>query len=316
MIRTIGAKLLGSLGVLLALSAIVFFAGRELAPGNIATVLIGSNGATRAQTVELMRQLGLNQPLYIQYFDWLRGVAVGNLGISPISHLRVSSILAQETPVSLELAFLSLIVSTVVGVPLGIVAATHANRFLDWLVRVPTMITFAVPVFVAGTLALLIAAKFAPFLYAAAYTSPSQGLKGNFTSMFLPALSAGLPTSALLVQMTRSSMLESLSSPSLFMARAKGVSRRRIVWVHALKLSLGPILTLEGFNFGILLGSLFVVEDIFSLPGLGRGVLAAINDRDFVVLEAQVMVIAVVFMIGNIVAEVLNVIVDRRLEGV
>lgn len=297
----------------LAVSAMVFFGGKGLAPGNIVTVLVGSEGASQEQIDSLNHQFGLDKPLVVQYLDWLKGAVHGDFGISLISHESVTSIIGQQTPVSLELAIFALVLASGIGVPIGVLAAVRTNSGSGWAVRLPFLIIFGVPVFVAGTVFLLITARFFPFWYSASYVPISEDVRSNLVALFLPALTAGLPTSALVIQMTRAAMLDSLSQPYIVMARAKGVSPWKIHYLHALKAAFGPILTLIGFQFGILLGSLFVVEQIFSLPGLGRGVLGAIGERDFGVVQAEVLVIAIAFILGNLIVDMVHPLIDRRI---
>ena len=305
-------RIAGSVLVLFAVSAAVFFAGNALAPGSAVTMLIGAEGATSQQQQQLRHQLGLDRPLTVLYWEWVTGVFHGDFGTSPISHRAASAVVAQETPVSLELALLALLVATVIGIPIGALAAVWADRPLDYAVRGVTLTGLSVPVSVTGTVLVLGAARYAPGLYAVSFVTLFSNPTGNVISVLLPALTAAVPTAALLMQMTRGTMLECLSQPYMTMADARGVPRWRLYFIHALKNALPPILTFLGFQFGILLGSLFVVENVFSLPGLGSGIVASINNRDYVVLEAEVMVIAAAFVAGNLLVEVLEPIVDPR----
>ena len=306
-------RLVSAALISVAVSAVVFFGGKGLAPGNIVTVLVGSEGASPEQIDALNRKFGLDKPLVVQYLDWLYGAIHGDFGISLISRESVSSIIGQQAPVSLELALFALIIATGIGVPIGILAAVRSGGRAGWAMRLPFLIIFGVPVFVAGTVFVLVTARFLPFFYSATYVPITEDFYSNLVALFLPALSAGLPTSALVIQMTRVAMLDSLAQPYIVMARAKGVPVWKIHYLHALKAAFGPILTLIGFQFGILLGSLFVVEEIFSLPGLGRGVLGAIGSRDFGVVQAQVLVIAIVFILGNLIVDIVQPIIDRRI---
>jgi peptide/nickel transport system permease protein len=312
MLFGIAKKTAGSAVVLFAVSAAVFFAGNVLAPGSAVTILIGAEGATSQQQQQLRHQLGLDRPLGAQYWEWITGVLRGNFGVSPISHRTANAVLAQETPVSLELAFLALLVAAMVGIPVGALAAVWADRPFDYLLRGVTLTGLSIPVFVTGTLLVLGASRYAPGLYAVSFVPLWSDPAGNLVSVFFPVVTAAVPTTALLMQMTRGTMLECLSQPYVTVADARGVPRWSLYFIHALKNALPPILTFLGFQFGILLGSLFVVENVFSLPGLGSGVVSSINNRDYVLLEAQVMVIAVAFVVGNVVVDVLEPIVDPR----
>jgi peptide/nickel transport system permease protein len=312
MIRFIVSRLSSSLLVLLVLSALVFFGGSTLAPGDVAASIAGAD-ATQEQIATVARSLGLDQSLYVQYFDWLRGFATGDLGISPITQRTVSEVLVQQTPLSIELALIALLLSTAIGLPVGLFTAVRAQKAADIVTRVPFLAIFSIPVFVIGTLLVLFAASYTPGLYSAEYIPLSEGLLGNLRSLLLPSLTATVPTTALVIQMTRSTMLESLSQPYVAMARMKGVAERRIHNRHALKNALPPIVTMQGFQFGLLLGNLFVIEEIFSLPGLGRGILESIDGRDFITLQGQVIVIAAAFILANLIVDMVVPLLDRRI---
>ena len=312
MILAASRRITGAVIVIVAVSATVFFAGRALAPGNVATIIIGAEGATAQQRHQLEHRLGLDRSPVEQYGDWLGGVVHGDFGISPISQRSATSVLGQEAPVSVELALLALLLATVVGVPLGVVAAIRANGPTDFALRGAALSGFSVPVFVSGTLFVLGAARWAPSLYSAKYVSLTEDPIANLRGMVLPVITAAIPVTALLMQMTRGTMLEQLSQPFVRVAETRGVPGWRIHFIHALKNALSPIVTFQGFQFGILLGSLFVVEQVFSLPGLGRGVIQDIGNRDFVLVEAQVMVIAAAFVLGNLLVDLVDPIIDRR----
>ena len=312
MARWIVRRIAASVAVLLAVSAAIFFLGRAAAPGNVATTIIGAGGATTQQRLALERKLGLTRPLYDQYGSWLLGVLHGQFGTSPISGRSATSVIAQEAPVSIEIALLALLLATLVGVAVGIAAAVNANGLGDYAVRAVAMTGLSVPVFVVGTLLVLGAAHYAPSLYSASYTSFFADPAANLQAMILPVLTAALPIGALIVQMTRATILEELHQPYMLAATARGISRRRLLGVHALKTALPPLLTFQAFQFGILLGSLFLVEQIFSLPGLGRGIIADIGNRDYVLVEAEAMVIAAAFVLANLLVDLVDPLIDPR----
>lgn len=314
MIRLIAERLIGLVLVLLVVSLIVFFLGSFI-PGDAATILVGSEGATPEQFEQVREELGLNDPLIVQYADWMKGVIQGDFGTSPITGRSVNEEIRAQFPVSMELTILATLVSTIIGLPLGILAAVHANRATDFIIRTSLLVTFSIPIFVAGILLLLIGSRWLGPLYTSTYTPISEGLWKNLQSMILPTLSIAIPVSAMTMQMTRTSMLEMLNRPFITTARAKGAPRRNILYIHALKNAMSPILTLLGFQFGILLGGLFVVETIFSLPGLGRGLLTAISQRDYLLVMAGTMVIAATFVIVNVIVDLIYPILDPRQRG-
>ena len=311
MIRFVAERLIGLVLVLFVVSAVVFFLGTFI-PGDAATILVGSEGATPEQFERVREELGLNDPLIVQYGNWMKGVVRGDFGTSPITGRSVNDEIKSQFPVSMELTLLATILSTVIGLPLGIFAAIHANRVTDFIIRTTLLVTFSVPIFVAGILLLLIGSRWLGPLYTSTYTPISEGIGKNLQSMILPTLSIAIPVSAMTMQMTRTSMLEMLNRPFITTASAKGARRRNILYIHALKNAMSPILTLLGFQFGILLGGLFVVETIFSLPGLGRGLLTAISQRDYLLVMAGTMVIAATFVIVNVIVDLTYPILDPR----
>jgi len=308
-------RVLTSASLILILSLLIFVGIQRLVPGNEAVILAGSTGDSPAQVRVIEKHLGLLRPIIDQYLSWLGGALHGNFGLSPVSGLRISSVIAQQAPVSVELALLGLFVATLLGVPIGVLAALAGRRSprADLLVRVPFLVFYALPFFVSGALLLLLSANFFPSVYAAVYVPISASLVGNLRAMILPVIAVGVPVSGLLVQMTRATMAEVLSQPFITTARANGLKRWRLYGVYALKAASLPILSLEGFSFGILISGVVVVEDVFSLPGIGRGLLLAIENRDFLELEAQVLVLAVAFVIANLLVDVMSPIVDRRI---
>jgi peptide/nickel transport system permease protein len=299
------------IAVLLAVSALVFVLGSRI-PGDLTSVIVGQEGATAEQYAEVAHRLGLDQPLPVQYFHWLLHAARGDFGTSPITGRTVASDLAQQAPISFELTGLCLLLSTLIGLPAGVLAAVHANRRLDVVIRILLLIFFSVPVFVIGILVLLVGSRIAPDLFQVAYTPWSDGAGRHLLSMIMPLLTITLPITAMTMQMTRGAMLEVLSEPFVVTARASGVRLRRIHYLHALRNALPPIVTFIGFQFGVLLGGLIVIEQIFSIPGLGRGMLDAISTRDYPMVTASTLVFAATFVIVNAAIDLLYPLLDPR----
>jgi peptide/nickel transport system permease protein len=311
MLRIVATRLAAMIAVLFAVTVLVFGLGSQI-PGDLTSVIVGQEGATPEQFAQVRHRLGLDQPLPVQYVRWLSNALHGDLGTSPITGRKVVSDLAQQIPVSLELAVLCLLVSTLLGLPAGIVAAVHANRRLDVLIRSQLLVVFSVPVFVIGVLVLLVGSKIAPDLFRVSFTAWSQSPAGHVRSMIMPLLTIAFPMTAMTMQMTRSAMLEVLGDPFIVTARAMGVRLPRIHYLHALRNALPPIVTFVGFQFGVMLGGLIVVEQIFSLPGLGRGMLDAISTRDYPMVTATTLVFAVSFVVINAVIDLLYPVLDPR----
>lgn len=312
MTRFIVKKLASLIAVLFAISAVTYFLGRGVTPGDIGTFIVGVEGATPEQIARVRHELHLDEPLYVAYFNWLGDTVRLDLGKSPVSQLSVKTQLGQEMPVSLELALLAVALTTLIGVPLGVIAATRSSRAWDAAIRIVLLSIFSVPIFLSGIVFLFLGARYFSSLYEVTYVPLTDNLVGNLQSIALPVLAIALPSSAFTMQMTRSAMLDALGEPHIQMALAKGVKLWRIRYIHALKNALPAVLTLQGFLLGIFLGGVVVVENIFSLPGLGRGVLTAISQRDFQLLIPQVLVIAAVFVISNTAVEIIHPMIDKR----
>lgn len=312
MIRYILRRVLASIVVLLALSALIFFAGRGLVSGSAASMLAGAN-ASQETIEQIERELGLDQPITTQYFDWLTSALKGDLGTSPLTGLSTIEVLKQQMPVSFELAILSVIVAVVIGVPLGVISAKRAGSAIDAGIRIPMILVFAIPGFITGTIAIILATTYLTNLYSPTYIRFGASAMGNLQTMILPAVAVGIPTAPLIMQMTRASMIETLNQPFVTAARVNGLRERRVTYGYALRAALPPIITFIGFTFGMLIGGLLIVEQIFSLPGLGRGILQSIGSRDFVLLNAQAMVLAGAFIAANLVVDLLVPALDRRI---
>jgi peptide/nickel transport system permease protein len=311
--RYMGIRLFGACVTLLILSFGMFVSLQRLVPGNEASVLAGSYAATPAKVHAIEVQLGLTRPIVVQYWSWLTGIlAHGNFGTSAISGLKITNVIAQEAPVSLELALLGLLIATVIGVPIGMLAGASRNPRWDVALRLPFLVIYALPFFVIGAVLLLLSARYMHPLYSVVYVPLTASIGGNLRVMLLPSLTVGLPVAGLLMQMTRGAVADVMSQPHVITARAVGLKRRRLYGVYVLKAALLPIISLESFLYGILIGGVVVVEQVFSLPGLGRGLLNSIDNRDFLQLEAQVAVLAAAFIAGGILGDLVTPLVDRR----
>ncbi len=309
MITYVAQRLVAGVGVLLAVSFLTFWLG-TLIPGDLVTVLVGSEGATSQQYRDLRHTLGLDDPLLAQYVRWLRSAVHGDLGKSPITGRYVTDEIARHFPISLELAVLSLVESILIGVPVGVFAAVRANRPAGLVVRSALFVVFSIPPFVAGVLLVLAGALYLGPLYQVSYVPMTENVVLNLRSMILPTLSIALPLSAMTAQMSRAALLEALGEAYIVTALAKGAPRRNVVYIHALKNALVPVITLQGYVFGSLIGGLIVTEQIFNLEGLGRGLLVAIGRRDYPFVVAGTLVIAAMFVLANLVVDILYPILD------
>ncbi len=309
MTRYVAQRFASGLGVLLVVSFLVFWLG-TLIPGDLTTVLVGSEGATQQQYRELRHRLGLDQPIVVQYAHWLGGALRGNLGKSPITGLYATAEIARRAPITLELALLALAESIVLGVFLGVFTAVRAHGPADVIVRAILFVMFAIPPFVAGVLLVLAGALFLKPLYQVGYVPLAQSVGLNLRSMLLPSVSIAVPLAAMTAQMTRTSLLETLGQPYIVTAMAKGAPPRNVIYRHALKNALAPIITLQGYVFGSLVGGLIVTEQVFNLEGLASGLLAAIGRRDYSFVVTGTLVIAATYILANLLVDLLYPIVD------
>lgn len=309
MTRYVAQRFASGLGVLLVVSFLVFWLG-TLIPGDLTTVLVGSEGATQQQYRELRHRLGLDQPVVVQYAHWLGGAVRGNFGTSPITGLYAADEIRRRAPISLELALLALAESIVLGVFLGVFTAVRAHGRADLIVRSVLFVMFAIPPFVAGVLLVLAGALFLKPLYQVGYVPLAQSIGLNLRSMLLPSLSIAVPLAAMTAQMTRTSLLETLGQPYIVTAMAKGAPPRSVIYRHALKNALAPIITLQGYVFGSLVGGLIVTEQVFNLNGLAAGLLAAIGRRDYSFVVTGTLVIAATYILANLLVDLLYPIVD------
>lgn len=309
---TIVLKRLGeAVGLFLAISVIIFFLG-AVVPGDAALALAGSNDSTPERLAALRAQLGLDQPIPVRYWEWLSGAVRGDFGTSVISGRSIAGEIAHTLPVTLELSVLGMVGALLIGVPVGVYAASHPDSLLDRLLRGSTLVMLSVPNFALGVILVLVGAKYAPVLYSSFYVAPTENLVENLRVLILPSLAVALPTSGQIAQMTRSAMVESMTEQFVTTARAKGVRRWRIHYIHALKSAMPPVVTLTGLVFGSLIGGLMLVEQIFNLPGLGRAIVAAIGQRDYQLVVAGTMVIAAVYVLVNLIVDLLYPILDPR----
>jgi len=312
MLKHILNRLATSIVLIVLLTAMIFFAGRGLVPGSLASQIVGPK-ASPAAIAAVEHELGLDRPIYVQYFDWLVHALHGDFGTSPITGLSTTEVIAQQAPVSLELALLALLIAIVIGVPLGVLAAKRANSLIDSAIRAPMIVLFAVPGFIMGSLFVYFAGTFLTDFYSPVYIEFQQDPMQNLQMMMLPAFAVGIPTAPLIMQMTRGGMIETLAQPFIVAARCNGLSNRMVTYGYALRVTLPPILTFIGFMFGTLIGGLVIVEQIFDLPGLGRGILQSIASRDFVQLVAQAAILATAFIAANLAVDLVIPSLDRRI---
>lgn len=306
-----GLWMLAALG---GVSVLIFVLVRLL-PGTIVDVLAGTEGRlSAAQRAGVLHEFGLDRPLPVQYALWVWSMLHGNFGWSFRTSQPVGELIASRLPITVELAVLTIAVVAAVGIPLGILASvTHSAR-VKALVQVVGMLGLSVPNFWIAVMLIIVASFAFHWLPALIFTPPWVSPWVNLQQMFLPVLSLSLGLAAVVVRMTRSSMLEVLGQEYVKVAAAKGLSARVVILKHALRNALIPIVTVLGLQMGFLLGGVVITEQIFGLPGLGWTLLNGVYQRDYPVVQGTVMVFAVTFVATNLVVDLLYTSLDPRIR--
>jgi peptide/nickel transport system permease protein len=307
-------RLVLAIPVLIGITVVVFLLVR-LIPGDVIDLMLGTEGSLRPEVREQLRQtLGLDRPLYVQYFTWVGDIVRGDLGVSLRTGQPIVENLAGKLPITLELAFLSILLSLVLAIPLGIISALRRNSLLDFIVRMVGTIGLSLPNFWLATMLILIASMYFRWGAPLVYVSPFEDLGENLQQMLLPSLALAAGLMAVVMRMTRSSMLEVLSQDYIRTARAKGLREQLIIYRHALRNALMPVLTVVGVQTGHLLGGAVIVEQIFGLPGLGWFLLNGIYQRDYPVVQAGVLIIAAIFVLTNLIVDLMYAFIDPRIQ--
>lgn len=297
----------------LVVASIVVFAVLEVVPGDPALIMLGMNAEPEALAT-LREQMGLNQPLLMRYLDWGSGMLVGDFGRSYTYSSPVIELIGERAAVSLPLAILSLILSTVIALPVGIFAASRRGRPADTISMGVAQVGVAIPNFWFALLLIYLFAVWLRLVPAGGFPGWNAGLWPGFKALILPAIALALPQAAILARVTRSAMLEVLGEDYIRTARAKGMPRRVVLWHHALRNALIPVLTILGLQFAFLLAGTIIIENVFYLPGLGRLVFQAITQRDLIVVEGVVMLLVASVILVNILVDIGYAIVDPRLR--
>jgi peptide/nickel transport system permease protein len=310
MLRLIAFRLLAFIPTLIAASIILFIA-INVVPGSAAKAALGID-ATPQAIARFEHQHGLDRPLYVQYLAWLSGALSGDFGNSFQNHVPVGPELLARLPVTLELAVLAFLIANLIAVPLGALAAYCHQRKTDFTITFLATIMGAIPNFWLATLLILLFALTLRWLPAGGYVPFTDDPLRNLEMMIMPALSLGIVSSALLLRIMRTAMLEVLSSDYIRTARAKGATQGVVIWRHALRNALIPFLTVGAVEFGFLFGGVVIIEDMFLLPGIGSLVLVGIINRDYPVLLAGALVITVVVLTANMIVDLLGSVLDPR----
>ena len=299
---------------LLGVTVTVFLLMRAV-PGDVVTNLVGLQGNVSAERlVELRRMFGLDLPIYRQFLQWFGALLQGDLGSSLRTGRPIVQDLALRFPVTLELTLISLLIALVMAVPLGVIAALYRGQLADFLVSIFALLGLSIPGFFLGILLILLFALQLGWLPPAGYVPFGEAPLDNLRHMILPAVSLGVILAAATTRIVRSTMLEVLGRDFIRTARAKGLAEERVLYRHALRNALIPVITVVGLQFGTLLGGAVIIEQVFSLPGVGRFALEGINLRDYPVVQGAVLLIAAAFIAVNLLVDLFYSLIDPRIR--
>lgn len=307
-------RILSLVPTIIGVTILVFLMIR-LIPGTVVDQLIGAEAKVDEATKDAARAFfGLDKPLYVQYFDWLGGLARGDLGRSWRSGLPVSKMILDRLAVTAELVTGALLVSLLVGIPLGILSAVREGTPLDHVVRIISLFSLSIPIFWQAAMIILALSVWFQWVPPVEYATLARDPIANVKQMVLPAIVLGTVVSAQIMRMTRASLLDVLRLDHVRTARAKGLAERLVVGRHALKNALIPVVTVIGVQAGYLLGSAVVTEEVFTLPGVGRLVLSAVYERDYPLVQGTILFIAIMFMLSNLIVDLLYAYLDPRIR--
>ncbi|MBD9659919.1 MULTISPECIES: ABC transporter permease subunit [Pantoea] len=305
-------RLLLMVYTLLVVSLLVFGI-TQLLPADAAVTLLGQN-ATPEALAAVRERLGLDAPAWLQYWHWLTQALQGNFGVSMRNGLEVAPTLLTALSRSLLLAVCALILMLIIAIPLGIWAAVRRGKTADVLVSVISYIGISFPEFVTATLVLLLFADVWQILPATGYVPLSENVVSGIQHLILPSVTVALILVAHVSRMVRSEMVDVLHTDYIRAAWLKGLSRRRILWRHALRNGLLPTITIVALDVGYLLGGIVVVEEIFAIPGIGRELIVAVQARDLPTIQAGVMILAATYSVVNFLADLAYVTLDKRIS--
>lgn len=296
---------------LFAVLTIVFFIIRIL-PGDPAMAILGDQASQEALTA-LRERLGLDRSLTVQYFEFLRGVMVGDWGESLVSGRPVIQEIARVLPATLELTLASLILGAAVGIPLGVWSAIRRNKIPDYVIRLASLLGLSFPAFVSAVLLLLV---FSIHLRWFPVISSGQGasLGERLQNLALPAINLGLIMAAYITRVTRSAMLEVLNQDYVRTARAKGLTFATIIWRHCMRNAMIPVVTVVGLYLGILIGNSVLTEIVFNRPGLGKLIIGALNQRDYPMLQGMMVIYTLIVVLVNLITDLTYGLIDPRIK--
>ncbi|MCC6792348.1 MAG: ABC transporter permease [Thermomicrobiales bacterium] len=293
--------------------AVLVFLLIRLIPGSVVDQILGAQfNRTEGQVEALRRYFGLDQPLYRQFWTWISAIAQGDLGTSWRTGVPVRELIASRLPVTLELAGLGLLIAMLLGIPGGLLAAVRRGGWADSVVRGFALIGLSVPEFWLGTLFVMLCSRWLDWTPSARYIPFRDDPIENLLAMSVPAFTLGLVLAANIARMTRAAMLDVLKRDYMRTARAKGLGEQQVMVGHAFRSVLIPVVTIVGLQAGYLIGGAVVIEQVFTLPGMGRLVVGAIEQRDYPLVQGVILVSALGFVLINLFVDWLYVVLDPR----
>ena len=300
-------------------ASILIFVLLRLVPGDIAEILVYQTGSEssavqRRQIQQIRRELGLDRPIAAQYGDWVAGAVRGDFGQSYVQRRPVADILRERFPRSMQLAILTLLLAVIWAIPLGVVSAVRQNGIVDYLARLVSLSGLSLPLFFTGALILYGLVRFFHWLPPLEFVAFTENPLENLKQLIWPALAQAYYISAPITRLTRSQMLEVVRQDYVRTARAKGLAEGAVIYRHALRNSLLPVVTFIGWWGGRLLGGLVIMEIIFVVPGMGAALIQAVSQRDYPTVQAMVFVMALVFLTVNLAVDLLYAWLDPRIR--
>jgi len=307
-------RLISAVPTILLLTFIVFIS-IHLVPGDVVDIMLGTqNYLTEEQVQDLYTKLGLDKPLIVQYFTWLKDLVTFDLGTSLRTSEDVGTLIAEKFPITLELAFMSIVFSVAIGIPFGIASAVKQNTGVDYFFRVLGLVGLSAPVFWIGAIFIVLIsglfADYSLFGFVPFFSDPGK----NLQIILIPSITLGIMIAAQVMRMTRNSMLDVLSQDYIKVAKAKGVKNSKVIFKHALRNATIPVITTAGIQLGYLIGGTIVIESMFAIPGMGRLLLQAVNQRDYPVVQGIVAFIGIMIVLLNILIDIFYSIIDPRID--
>lgn len=312
MLRYITGRIFAALAVLFVLSLLCFFIVR-LIPGDPVANIINTDSATPEQIEAIREQLGLNRPWLEQYLSWLGGLLSGQMGPSLTQPVMIQQLVGTRLPVTLELALIGSVTSIIVGVFLGVMAAIWRGRPADVFIRSLSFVSIAAPLFILATLVVFVNSLTfqLPLL---AYRTWDQDPAAHFMSLLVPGLLLGIPMGAFLARYVRNSLIDLLEQDFIRTARAKGASSARVVFRHALRNCMIPVVTVIGAQFAMLVGGTIIIENVFVLPGIGSALISAVNSTDYPVIQTLVIILGAFYVVINLLVDLCYPLIDPRVR--